>query len=693
MGAVLGALAFIVNAFFVVNMVGGVPIYFGSAFVLLCLLALPFHVAFLVLSASTLPLLIYETSIPFGWLHCLQFFVVALLLHYGVRFLTAILLFWLLIGLPTSSFIVVTNLSLNFQSSVFMALPFVISAYVCAMFALIVYWLLPVNTRFNQVRALPKFSAVVFEFNLVSVMLPVFMVVLFFIDRSTHDSEVLVSVELDNAIEQVNTSSTRLLDDKVHALTSTATLLVNEKNTQNHAKILDTVANASPNIESMVISDKDGNILLAAPAEYAEKLPVLSDLNISYRNYFQKTKESNKPVVSKAIEGKGLGSLDIVAITAPIIIDGGFAGLVQAAIKLELLVDQSVIDVIQSGKIAIIVTDAQDSIVYSSALLGLNKLDYFEKDNGAAAYSFSLPQMTISEQDYLYREFSNGAGWKMYALTKPSRVFKDTSTYFTFMIIIFLISIIFIGILSKGLASNIVRPLRNLEAFIKGQKRPENLMVEAKVSREMFNVTKSVIKTQKLTMDFQSELKEQVAEKTKELQVLNATLLRVSRTDALTGLFNRGAFDSLAKDAYMDCRRNKKAFTLTLIDIDLFKNVNDSYGHNAGDQCLINIANIIADMCRRETDIVARYGGEEFVLFFASDEPEKHIQHIELIRAAIAKYQTTYDGFPIQLTVSCGAVRVEDDFSKDLTDLISLADEQLYLGKNKGRNQVNSTII
>jgi diguanylate cyclase (GGDEF)-like protein len=693
MGAVLGTLAFIVNGFLVANMAGGVPIYFGSAFVLLCLLALPFRIAFLALCASMLPLLIYDSYMPLGWLHGLQFFVVALLLYWGVRFLTAILFFWLLIGLPISSFIVVTNLSLNFQASVFMALSFVISAYVCAMFALIVYWLLPVGSRFNQVRALPKFSAGVFEFNLVSVMLPVFMVVLFFIDRSTHDSEVLVSVELDNAIEQVTTSSTRLLDNKVHALTSTATLLINERNTQNHAKILNTVANVSPNIESMVVSDKDGNILLAAPAEYAAKLPALSGLNISYRNYFQQTKESSRPVISKAIKGKGLGSLDIIAITAPIIIDGGFAGIVQAAIKLELLVDQSVIDVIQSGQIAVIVADTQDSIVYSSALLGLNKLDYFEKNNGTVAYGFSLPQITISGEDYLYRKFSTGAGWKIYALTKPSRIFKDTSTYFTFMIIIFLISIIFIGILSKGLASNIVRPLRNLEAFIKGRKRPENLIVEAKVSQEMFTVTKNVIKTQKLTMEFQSELKQQVEEKTKELQVLNATLLRVSRTDALTGLFNRGAFDSLAKDAYMDCRRNRKACTLTLIDIDFFKSVNDSYGHNAGDQCLINVANIIADMCRRDTDIVARYGGEEFVLFFASDEPEKHIQHIELIRAAIAKYQTTCDGLPIQLTVSCGAVRVEDDFSKDLIGLISLADEQLYLGKHKGRNQVNETII
>jgi hypothetical protein len=73
-------------------------------------------------------------------------------------------------------------------------------------------------------------------------------------------------------------------------------------------------------------------------------LPISSLIVVT--NYFQQTKQSSKPVISKAIEGKGLGSLDIVAIVAPIIIDGGFFGAVQTAIKLSLLVDQSVIDVI-----------------------------------------------------------------------------------------------------------------------------------------------------------------------------------------------------------------------------------------------------------------------------------------------------------------------------------------------------------
>ena len=232
-----------------------------------------------------------------------------------------------------------------------------------------------------------------------------------------------------------------------------------------------------------------------------------------------------------------------------------------------------------------------------------------------------------------------------------------------------------------------------LEAFIKGYKLPEKLITEARVSQEMFLVTESVINTQKLTMDFQQELKKQVDEKTKELLILNSELLKVSRTDSLTGLFNRGAFDTLAHEAYMYCRRNKKPFTLTLIDIDHFKNVNDKHGHNAGDQCLVNIAHIIAKMCRRDTDIVARYGGEEFVMLFASDKPDEHINHIKSIAQTISEHVTSHNGCDIQLTISCGVIRVEADFSKEMIELVFLADQQLYLSKAQGRNQVNSINI
>lgn len=654
---------------------------------------MPFHVALLVLSVSLAPLLVFDGASSIAWLHGVQFFVIAALLYFQVRFLTALLLFWLLIGLPIASMIVVINLSLSYQISVFIALPFVLSGLIGGMFAILVYWLLPVNSQFRQIPALPKFSKVVFEFNLVSVMLPFFVVLLFFIWRSAHDSQISLSVELDNAIEELNRSSIVLLNDKVHALTSTATLLINEKNIQNQASILDTVANASADIESMVVTDEAGGILLAAPAQYAAKLPDLSQLNISFREYFQQTKERKIPIISEAIRGTGFGSLDIVAITAPILSEDGFVGLVQAAIKLDRLVDQSVINAIQNSQIAVIVADAMGSIIYSSPSLNLQKLDVFQNNQDDAANTFLLSKMIVSEKDYFYRTLLSPEGWKIYTLTEPRQIFKDTNMYFIFMSMIFVQSIILIAILSRGLASNIVRPLRNLEAFIKGKKLPDKLISEAKVSQEMFLVTESVINTQKLTMDFQRELKKQVEEKTKELLSLNSELLRVSRTDSLTGLFNRGAFDTLAHEAYMYCRRNKKPFTLTLIDIDYFKNVNDTHGHNAGDQCLVDIANIIANMCRRDTDIVARYGGEEFVLFCTSDKPEEHIEHIKLLTQTISEHAVSHNDCVIQLTVSCGVIRVEKDFSKEIIELISLADQQLYLSKDQGRNRVNSISI
>ena len=190
-------------------------------------------------------------------------------------------------------------------------------------------------------------------------------------------------------------------------------------------------------------------------------------------------------------------------------------------------------------------------------------------------------------------------------------------------------------------------------------------------------------------LDFQNQLKIQVKDKTQELQILNEELLKLSQIDALTGLYNRGTFDTLASNTYKYCQRHTKPFTLVIFDIDHFKQINDRYGHVVGDACITKVASLIQAKCRRDTDIVARYGGEEFILLFASDKHEQHQQYAQAIQASIQNYTLIHGEHSIKMKISGGVLKVQNDFTKELNSLIALADEQLYISKNRGRNQIN----
>jgi diguanylate cyclase (GGDEF)-like protein len=439
----------------------------------------------------------------------------------------------------------------------------------------------------------------------------------------------------------------------------------------------------------MILVDKDANLLLAAPERYAAMLPDLKGVTISHRKYFQQTKERMESVVSRAIKGRGLGDLDIVAITAPIIVDGEFQGLLQGAITLDRFVDTSVLNAIQSDEIYIVITDDEDSIIYASDILGLIQLDKFEEEPTKHPFSDTKTAMNVNGTGYMYEKYTNKINWHIYTFTPPIRIFEGISVYFVFITVSMLSSMLLIALLSKGLAAKITKPLLNLESFMAGKSDLQKMLAESKVSKEMQNLTQHMIDYHKISEDFQHELKAQVEEKTQELQTLNKALVKLSQTDALTGLYNRGAFDNLAANTYKYCQRHKKTLTLAIFDIDHFKDINDQYGHVAGDACIIDVARLIESKCRRDTDIIARYGGEEFILLLSSDNHEQHEQYVSLIHKSIQEHQIVYGDHTMTVTVSGGAIKVHNDFDKGLSSLIALADEQLYLSKHQGRDRIN----
>lgn len=167
-------------------------------------------------------------------------------------------------------------------------------------------------------------------------------------------------------------------------------------------------------------------------------------------------------------------------------------------------------------------------------------------------------------------------------------------------------------------------------------------------------------------------------------------LKRIANTDPLTGLANRRVFFEKIEEELKRIKRARSEFAMLLLDIDHFKKVNDTHGHDVGDFVLIEVSKVISEVLR-EIDIPARLGGEEFGIFLPETDAKGAFMVAERVRAAIAKHTFMADAKqnrPIGCTVSIGLVTVRFDEDTDATRLYKLADTRLYIAKNSGRNQV-----
>ncbi len=181
---------------------------------------------------------------------------------------------------------------------------------------------------------------------------------------------------------------------------------------------------------------------------------------------------------------------------------------------------------------------------------------------------------------------------------------------------------------------------------------------------------------------FVSKLSAVMTEQT--LTQSNTRLQDMVDHDALTHLWSRphltGQFDKIiAEDLPV---------TIVLTDIDNFKKINDTYGHNCGDYILSELANLLKSVCPEYTGI-CRWGGEEFVLMFYQSNPASVVPVVDNIRKAVMEHQFKYNKRSLRITMTFGVSNSTE--SKELNELISLADKRMYYGKRSGKNTVISS--
>ncbi len=187
-----------------------------------------------------------------------------------------------------------------------------------------------------------------------------------------------------------------------------------------------------------------------------------------------------------------------------------------------------------------------------------------------------------------------------------------------------------------------------------------------------------------------AELDRQVTERTAELAAAKARLELLAGEDPLTKLPNRRVFDEALSTAWSACARAGQPLSMALLDIDQFKAYNDHYGHAAGDDCLLLVANVLRQVVRRRTDLVARYGGEEFLVLLNQTDAAGAEVFAERIREAIEAAALPHAASSVAacVTVSIGVVTVQPDAVTLPQSLFFAADAALYAAKAEGRNCV-----
>ncbi|MDF2472653.1 MAG: putative rane-bound protein with a domain [Anaerocolumna sp.] len=214
-----------------------------------------------------------------------------------------------------------------------------------------------------------------------------------------------------------------------------------------------------------------------------------------------------------------------------------------------------------------------------------------------------------------------------------------------------------------------------------------SIVVSLIISREFY---KSKIDDFKIKKSFK-EQNIQLTRANLELEKVNHKLEQLSYTDSLTGLLNRRKFDEVMRMEWERCRRYGVPISLIMIDIDYYKNFNDLYGHQAGDECITKITCTISNLVRRSTDIIARYGGEEFIVALPHITGGQAYELAENIRIAIEELEIPHGASVVSdyVTISLGVGTLTPNQNLSYYELIESADTALYRAKVKRNHTVS----
>jgi diguanylate cyclase (GGDEF)-like protein len=241
------------------------------------------------------------------------------------------------------------------------------------------------------------------------------------------------------------------------------------------------------------------------------------------------------------------------------------------------------------------------------------------------------------------------------------------------------------------LAAEMTQPLQQLSARARDIARGDwHQPIAIDRSDAIGDLSRSLAVMAQQLKESLTTLEQRVEERNLELTQLNHELQRLVHIDGLTQAANRRQFDTVLMQEWRRLAREQRPLTLMLCDVDYFKLYNDTYGHQAGDQCLQQVAEVFNQVVQRPADLVARYGGEEFGIILPNTDTEGAIHIARQIQRALHDLAIVHEASKTgQITVSIGIATVVPTLVTTPQSLVAATDQALYGAKARGRNSYN----
>ena len=474
---------------------------------------------------------------------------------------------------------------------------------------------------------------------------------------------------------------------------------------------------------TMLAADADGNILTATSnmTGFLEAVPDARLRNVRDRSYFREPMASGEPFISEVFQGRGLGQDVIVAISAPLTDETGKpVGVVEGSLNLKMF-DRMQQDHTYLRGTSFVIVDSENRVISSSADFGFAPLDSIAdetlitsapREQGVVSYDFTS-DTDYGPSRYLGATVTTANGWRVYAKVPLAQIAQQMqSDYVTSMLLIFVACVLAL-MAASAIVKRVTRTVDDMNTAIsqfRADGSGEDIRTPAttpsefrpifrqmrKRARNLRRAQQRLSKSIRAGDNLRSELTQavarkevEIAERTAALEEANERLDDLSRTDPLTGAPNRREFDDFRQRIWRACARSQSPASIILLDIDFFKIYNDSLGHQAGDDCLVVVAQALIQCANRPLDLVARYGGEEFAVVLGEARLENALVVAERMRNAVVELAIQHPGSSHDVvTVSAGVAATVPKADDDCDSLLKAADEALYYAKAAGRNCV-----